>query len=88
MQVSNMKGRSGNVVPNQFIIEDHETNTTYFQSYRSIIAKVHEGKVTLDGYYWNYSVTTSKYLARFLGETTKEIKAKLNNGTYKLENLN
>ena len=52
--------RSGNVVPNQFILI---TDTgTYFQSYGTTIAKKYMGRITLDEDYWNHSRTTSKYL--------------------------
>lgn len=91
MKVSNLTSpRSGCEVANQFIIIDN--NVTYFQSYRSIIAKreMVDGKfqITLDSFYWNYSVTTSKYRNQFLGESTAETQAKINSGEYKLADLN
>ena len=90
MKVQNMTSRNGNKVANQFIIFDGDF--TAFQSYDSIIVKIEfiDGtrRVQLDEYYWNYSVTTSKYRNLFLGETTKETQAKINNGTYTLTNLN
>jgi hypothetical protein len=85
MKVSNAWG-----VPNQSII--HTPEATYFQSYNSIIVKTtHEdGKrvVVLDEVFWNYSKTTSKYRNSFLGETSKEVAAKISSGEYQLENLN
>ena len=69
IQVQQMtSNRSGNPVANQFIIETKDA--TYFQSYRSLIAKVSKrnGKIYLDSFYWDYSRTTSKYLYSFLGE--------------------
>jgi len=86
MKVKNMTSSRGTIVPNQFIITDG--NTTYFQSYRSVIAKRHNGQVTLDPTYWDYSVTTGKYRNQFLGESKKETQAKIDSGVYKLENLN
>lgn len=91
-----MLSSKGNKVPNQFIINDYDTKI--FQSYKSIIAKVEPSHlhnnvhidevVKLDDHYWNYSPTTSKYLALFLGVTNKELKANVKNGTYQLVNLN
>ena len=86
IKVSNMVSSSGNPVPNQFIIKTDAG--TYFQSYKSIIAFIGGGGVTLDSYYWDYSVTTSKYRNQFLRSTTKETKQKIKNGTYRLEDLN
>lgn len=86
MIVSNMVSSKGNDVPNQFIIEGKDGRT--FQSYKSIIATVKDGKVTLDEYYWNYSRTTSKYLSMFLNSSTLETKKNIKEGIYKLANLN
>ena len=99
MKVKNLISNSGNPVANQFVIE-HQ-NHSYFQSYESIIAKKSldhyplyqdlqgfEYYVQLDEKFWNYSKTTSKYRNQFLGETTKETQAKINNGQYILTNLN
>jgi hypothetical protein len=99
MQVRNMTGRSGKPVPNQFIITDEGRGALgnflkreIFQSYESIIAEritwPDETTIILDSTYWNYSVTTSKYLAQFLGVDSKTIKARVKDGTYKLSNLN
>ena len=86
MIVSNMVSSKGNDVPNQFIIDSKDGRT--FQSYRSIIANIKDGKVTLDEYYWNYSRTTSKYLSIFLGSSTIETKKAIKEGRYTLANLN
>jgi hypothetical protein len=92
MQLSNMTSNKGNKIANQFDIKDGHKR--YFQSYDSIIILIEnnvygvEAKVTLDEYYWNYSVTTSKYRNIFLNETTKETQEKINSGEYKLANLN
>ena len=59
-----------------------------FQSYRSMIASIDNGIVTLDEYYWNYSRTTSKYLSMFLNSSTMETKKRIKEGTYTLANLN
>lgn len=68
LKVENMKSSKGNLVPNQFIINTKDA--IYFQSYRSLIAKVNkkDNKIYLDAYLWDYSRTTSKYLYSFLGE--------------------
>lgn len=74
-------------VKNQFIVSD-DNGATFFQSYSTIIAKKHNGKVTLDENSWDCSVTTSKYRNLFLGEDKKATERKIKDGTYKLENLN
>ena len=82
--------RSGNAVANQFVIEDGET--TWFQSYNSIIAKREflNGalRLTLDCKYWDYSRTTARYRNQFTGLTTEETKKLIRNGEIKLEDLN
>jgi len=99
MNVTNMTGRTGKKVANQFIIEDEGRGANgnfktkgVFQSYDSVIAIKtvweDETRVELDERYWNYSTTTSKYRNQFLGETTKETEAKIKSGEYKLVNLN
>tara|TARA_A100000172_G_scaffold40831_1_gene24925 strand:+ start:353 stop:616 length:264 start_codon:yes stop_codon:yes gene_type:complete len=86
MKVENMTSTRGNTVPNQFIITDN--GDEYFQSYRSIIAKRSKGKIYLDDYYWDYSVTTGKYRNEFLGEGIAETRKKIASGEYVLTNLN
>ncbi len=90
MKVSNMTGRSGRAVPNQYII--NTPGATYFQSYGSVIAKTTfedgERVVYLDETYWDYSRTTSKYRNAFLGLTTKETKARIDDGRIRLADLN
>ena len=91
MKVENMVSSKGNKIANQFILTDND-GVEYFQSYNSIIAKreFEEGKeiITLDGQYWNYSRTTSKYRSKFLNETTKETEKKVKNNVYWIANLN
>ena len=101
MKVQNMTSNKGNKIANQFIIYD-DNNNKYFQSYKSIIAKIENNdvieniginyqrnkKVYLDKNYWNYSVTTGKYRNIFLNETKKETEKKIKDGTYILTNLN
>tara|TARA_R100000353_G_C6462158_1_gene184184 strand:+ start:571 stop:846 length:276 start_codon:yes stop_codon:yes gene_type:complete len=86
MKVENMYSPNGNRVANQFIITDN--GDEYFQSYRSIIAKRSKGKIYLDDYYWNYSVTTGKYRNEFLGEGIAETRKKIASGEYILTDLN
>ncbi len=86
MTIENMTNKNGRVVQNQFIIRDN--NAVYFQSYNSIIVKQENGKTYLDVYYWDFSTTTGKYRNMFLGETKKETRAKIKNGTYILTYLN
>jgi len=89
-KVSQMTGRSGRPVANQFIIFDSEA--TYFQSYNTVIVKTcfEDGeRVTyLDRNAWDYSVTTSKYRNQFLGCDTAQVKRRIKDGTYRLAELN
>lgn len=90
MRVENMTSNSsGREVTNQFIIYDDEGNV-FFQSYNSIIVKEERktGKIYLDEYYWDYSITTGKYRNQFLRETKKETEQKIKSGVYTLCNLN
>ena len=86
MKVSNIVNNRGNIVANQFIIRDDKA--PFFQSYKSIIVKIEDGKTILDPVYWNYSRTTSKHRSTFLGENTKETQKKIESGVYIFENLN
>ena len=85
-----MTSDNGNKIANQFIIYTPEA--TYFQSYESIIVKTSfdgdQRTVELDETYWNYSRTTNKYRNMFLGDTTKEVQAKIDSGEYTLTDLN
>jgi hypothetical protein len=95
MKVSNIVNNRGNIVANQFIIEDDKA--TFFQSYKSIIVKIERINVgdnttltrtILDPVYWNYSRTTSKHRSTFLNESTKETQRKIKEGLYILQDLN
>jgi len=86
IQVCSMEGRSGKPVLNQFIISIN--NIIYYQSYDSIIARKENGSIYLDPDYYNYSVTTKKYLLRFLGIENKIFKDNLKNNVYIFEKMN
>ena len=87
MKVKNMVSeRSNRPVANQFIIEDEES--TYFQSYDTMIVRRMPGGTFLDVNAWDYSKTTGRYRNQFLGETKKETERKLADGIYKLVDLN
>ena len=88
MKIYNLTSpRTGRTVPNQFMLDAPDGR--YFQSYQSIIAFIPTtGNTQLDRKYWDYSRTTTKYLCQFLGETKKEIVAKIKSGEYVLTNLN
>ena len=80
--------RSGKPVANQNIIYDDFGNS-FFQSYKTIIAKIsNAGQTVLDKNYWDYSVTTGKYRNKFLNECIAETRKKINQGLYKLADLN
>lgn len=91
-----MVGRSGRPVANQFIIETESFLT--FQSYESVIAQKEKripydetcgrAETVLDSVYWDYSRTTMKYLAQFLGCSGKEVRQRVKDGTYTLIKLN
>ena len=89
MYISNMISNRGNKVKDQFVITNANSDA-YFQSYSSIIARRINAtdQVELDVNKWDYSRTTSKYLARFLGVPSKEVKRKVKSGEYKLTDLN
>ena len=89
MYVSNMISNHGNKVKTQFVITLTNSDA-YFQSYESIIARRNNATDTieLDVNFWDYSPTTSNYLARFLGVPNKEIKQKVTSGEYALVDLN
>ena len=87
MNVANMTSNRGNTIANQFVITD-DNGDEFFQSYSSTIVKRSQDKVYLDAHYWDYSVTTSKYRNKFLGEKTAETKRKIANGEYILTDLN
>lgn len=88
MKVENMTSPKGNKVANQFIISD-DLGNTFFQSYKSIIAKIcADGKVYLDEARWDYSVTTAKYRREFLNEGVEDTRAKIKSGEYILTDLN
>ena len=85
--IENLQSPNGNDVPNQFRIIFKDG--VLFQSYTTIIVfKTNKGQIFLDSEKWNYSNTTSKYRNMFLGETSKEIQAKIESGVYILTNLN
>jgi len=86
MKVENMTSARGNTIANQFIINDK--GEEYFQSYESIIAKKSQGKIYLDEYFWDYSVTTGKYRNEFLGEGIADTRKKIASGEYILTDLN
>lgn len=80
--------RSGRPITNQYIV--YSKDYRVFQSYGSRIVAIDKStrQVYLDRTYWNYSKTTSRYRAIFLGETTKETEAKIKSGEYLLADLN
>lgn len=86
VKVRSMQSPRGNDVPNQFIIRDG--NKVYFQSYDTIIAKEVNGVTYLDRDAYDYSRTTMKYLAQFLGHGITETRSRINSGEYKLRDLN
>lgn len=69
---------------NQFIIEDNDNNTIYFQSYASKIAKLDKNTNTLSIYEdWDYSNTTLKHFYLFLNDYCYRIYYLLSDSTNK-----
>ena len=66
LKINNIISEKGNSIANQFEIRDYKNGATYFQSYKTIIAKIKGGKVSVDRQSWDYSRTTLKYFDIFL----------------------
>ena len=62
--VSNLINNNGNAVANQFIIRTPKA--VYFQSYRSVVAKIDKNNNVILSENWDYSNTTRKHLYNFL----------------------
>lgn len=89
MKISQIKGRTGKPVANQFIIRCDDSGWTYFQSYETIIAKVGDcGAIYLDKNYWDYSTTTGKYRNQFLNMNKDQTQKAINSGEIVLKDLN
>lgn len=86
MRVENLTSSNGNYVPNQFNIEDKDKS--YFQSYETIIAMRDSKGIVIDSNAWNYSVTTSKYLRKWLGMDKKECMRLVAEKRIRVANLN
>ena len=90
MKTYHLKTNQGNNAVNQIVIEMTHFGKpcSTFQSYQTIMAHIDcEGKVTLDKSY-PYSVTTSRYLNKFLNVTSKERDKFVKSGFYKIADLN
>ena len=62
IKISNMESTRGNLVPNQFIINDYESRKTIFQSYDSTIIVIDRLNKVIEVHPdWDYSRTTGKY---------------------------
>lgn len=62
--VSSLINNNGNAVANQFIIRTPKA--VYFQSYRSVVAKIDKNSNLILSENWDYSNTTRKHLYIFL----------------------
>ena len=62
--VSNLINDNGNAASNQFIIRTPKA--IYFQSYRSVVAKIDKNSNLILSENWDYSNTTRKHLYIFL----------------------
>jgi hypothetical protein len=85
--VTNLINERGNAVRNQFVIYDE--NGITFQSYRTTIARIANGVVSLNRTMWDYSNTTAKYLYQFLRANginvhgKKDVERLIKDGTFK-----
>lgn len=98
--------RTNKPVANQFVIHEEGRgalgNFTWrktFQSYESVIATATRWEdgtknIVLDPVYWDYSLTTRKYLYQFLRGigvivlSRADMLKQIEDGAFKLENLN
>lgn len=72
MLVTGMINNKGNVVKNQYIIEirNEKEYLIFFQSYESIVCKIDfKRRIVSFGKNYDYSVTTRKYLLKFLQDS-------------------
>lgn len=71
-------------------IEIQTDDGRYFQSYNSMIAFNHQttGTIYLDRNKWDYSKTTMRYLAIFLGSDATTVRQRVADGIYKLIDMN
>ena len=86
VKVKNFTSERGNSIANQFII--HVGDSTYFQSYETVIVEITDSQVYLDEKWWDFSQTTGKYRNIFLDEKKSETKKKIESGKYILKDLN
>ena len=86
MKVSQLINNHGNAAANQFIIWDG--NKRIFQSYRTKIAEIENGQITIDSNAMGYSKTTSKHLYIFLGMDRKQIEQQVKDGIIMVNDLN
>ena len=91
LEVKNMRSHNGNFVPNQFIIKIKDD--IFFQSYSTVIAQKKlcsnngEYKIILDNKALKYSITTNKYIYKFLNMSQKEIEQKIKSKEIKLKKI-
>jgi hypothetical protein len=84
-RIEKMKTKFGNDSKDQVIV--HYEAMSEFVSYGTAIARIDQGKVTLDRNYWDYSATTGQYRNEFLGEGIADTRKKIKDGTYALADL-
>ena len=61
---------------------------TILKSYAVFVAKKTRGQVQLDEKYWDYSVTTSRHIGKFLDDSMANIRKLIKQGVIQLVNLN
>ena len=86
VKATSMYGSNGNPVPNQIVLQDGSKSV--FQSYGTTIAITENGKTVLDPK-WDYSMTTRKYCAQFIGADGRaDILKRIASGEFIVKNLN
>jgi hypothetical protein len=58
------------------------------RSYNVIVARRDKDGLALDPRYYQYSATTKRHVAKFLGESISVVREKVKAGTYRLADLN
>ena len=79
LRVSNVIGKNGKAVPNQFYVHYTEGNDSYviLQSYDSMILKMKDWEIVEVGKDWDFSRTTGKYRNIATGMDKKAFKKML-----------
>lgn len=88
MKINGVKQLTNNAII-IYLKDDSNGNVArYLVSYETVVAGWEKGEGIVLDPKWEYSRTTMKHVNSFLGCNTKEIRAKIKSGAYKVKNLN